>query len=113
MKSLLMIASFVCAAVTASAAGPSFCGMGGGAMFDTNNVYNCKITLNTCETADLQAKGWAPSLNGKCPQAQPTTGICGMGITKMVNPQNPKQVIYAMNTCQSQALSDMGFVQSF
>lgn len=110
MKSLLIIASLVCIGGTASAT--SFCGMGGGAMFDTNNVYNCKVTLNTCETADLQSKGWAPSLNGQCPKAQPTTGICGMGISKMANPQNPKQFIYAMNTCEAKALSDMGFVQS-
>lgn len=109
--SLPSIAFVLTLASTMDAMALQFCGQGGLAVFNSNNVYECVVTKNTCETDALLSQGWMPTANGECGNAQPSL-FCGMGGTEMQHPQDARWTLSTTNTCETDVLKARGWTQA-
>lgn len=90
----------------------TLCGPGGLAMFDSENVFDCKVTLNTCQTNDLKQKGWLTTATGTCPRPdRPLDRPCDDSFEqKMVNPATPSETLIVRNHCALERIMEMGWV---
>jgi len=110
-KTLVILAVSMMAQV--SFAG-DFCAQVVETLFDGNDPYNCVQASDRCESDELRAQGWLTSANGKCVQLtvqqilEPQ--MCGLGGGVMMNPNNPKERVQSLSTCDTDVLKQMGWV---
>lgn len=106
-----IILSVLALSPSANATDLQFCGPGGLILFNSKNVFKFVATTDTCETDKYLANGWLPSANGKCGQNQSKMLFCGQGGVEMQYPSNARWVLSTANTCETDDLMTMGWIQ--
>lgn len=109
MKMILTVLLLNLVTGIASADSNEFCGQAGRTLFNPENVTECMMTRNTCETRELLAAGWMPSANGKCALDKRSL-VCGMGGPVMMHPRDASLQIQTLSTCDTHALQVMGWI---
>lgn len=112
MKNVFLTLGTSLVGFAAQASDVRICGQAGMAMFNSQNVFQCQMTTNTCQTQEFLNNEWFPSANGKCPTPLDAFTVCGMGGYEMQHPFSSDMVVGALSTCETRALSEMGWVRS-
>ncbi len=80
-------------------------------LFDRKDIYNCGAVMDPEKALQLKNRGWFTSVTGRCNPKPNPFRICGMGGEKMQNPKNIHESLVTTDSCQTDELKIMGWIQ--
>ncbi len=80
-------------------------------LFNSKNIYDCIAISNSARVADFRSQGWLTSIAGICVPEPDQFRMCGMGGARLNNPKIPHERFVTNNTCETEELEMMGWVQ--